>query len=50
MERQKVVAFVNKICDVHDFAAVRRKQSNGSVVAKCPCAVVLYNDNMGGVD
>ena len=51
MEGQKPVAFVNTICDVRDFAAVRRKQSDGSIiVVECPSAVVLYNENMGGVD
>ena len=48
---KKPVAFVNTICDVRDFAAVRRKQSDGSIiVVECPSAVVLYNENMGGVD
>ena len=46
---KKPVAFVNTICDVRDFAAVRRKQSDGSIiVVECPSAVVLYNENMGG--
>ena len=48
---KKPVAFVNTICDVRDIAAVKRKQSDGSIiVVECPSAVVLYNDNMGGVD
>ena len=48
---KKPVAFVNTICDARDFAAVRRKQSDGStIVVQCPSAVVLYNNNMGGVD
>ena len=42
---------MNTICDVRDIAAVKRKQTDGSiVVVECPSAVVLYNDNMRGVD
>ena len=29
---KKLVAFVNTICDICDFAAVKRKQNNGSIV------------------
>ena len=51
LEMQKPVALVNTICDVHDFAAVKRKHSDGSFVfVECPSAVVLCYDNMGGVD
>ena len=42
---------MNTFCDVCDIVAVKRKQSDGSiVVVECPSAVVLYNDNMRGVD
>lgn len=48
---KKPVAFLNTICDFCDVAAVRRKQNDGStIVVQCPSAVVLYNNNMGGVD
>ena len=42
---------MNTICDVRDIAAVKRKQCDGSIiVVGCPSAVVVNNDNMGGVD
>ena len=45
---KKPVAFVNTICDVCDNAAVKRKQSDGSiVVVECLSALVLYDDNTG---
>ena len=48
---KKPVAFVNTISDSCDFAVVRRKQSDGSTTeVRCPSAVVLYNNNMGGID
>ena len=49
--KTKPVAFMNTICDVHDIAVVKRKRSDGTiVVVECLSAVVLYNDNIEGVD
>ena len=49
--KDKTCSFCDTICDVHDIAAVKKKQSNGTiVVVECLSAVVLYNDNIEGVD
>ena len=48
---RKPVAFVDTICDSSETTAVARKLSDGSYSDfPCPVGVMLYNQNIGGVD